>query len=81
MEQEQELPTMQDDRDTNEEDYPPTIEEVEMAIQKLKKSMAPGTDNVPAELFRYGGNKIVKHTSLYRKFGQRQKCRQIGTQV
>ena len=59
VEQEQELLRMQDHRDTNEEDSPPKIEEVEMAIQKLKKRKAPGMDNIPAELFRYGGNEIV----------------------
>jgi hypothetical protein len=47
---------MQDHNDTNEEDSSPTIEEVEMTVQKLKKYKAPGTDNIPAELFKYGGN-------------------------
>ena len=51
---------MQDHKDTNEEDSTPTIE-VEMAIQKLKNYKAPGTDNIPAELFKYGGNELVKH--------------------
>jgi hypothetical protein len=32
-----------------------------MAVQKLKKHKAPGTDNIPAELFTYGGNEIIKH--------------------
>jgi len=32
-----------------------------MAVQKLKKHKAPGTDNIPAELFKYGGNELVKH--------------------
>jgi len=50
---------MQDYKDTNEEDSAPTIEEVE--VQKLKNYKAPGTDNIPAELFRYGGNELVKH--------------------
>jgi len=34
---------------------------VEVAIQKLKNYKAPGTDNIPAELFIYGGNELVKH--------------------
>jgi sorting nexin-29 len=39
----------------------PAIEEVEMAVQKLKKYKAPGMDNIPAELFKYSGNELVKH--------------------
>jgi hypothetical protein len=61
MEQEKEPPIMQDHNDTHEEDSSPTIEEVEMAVQKLKKHKAPGTDNIAAELFKYGGNELVKH--------------------
>jgi hypothetical protein len=34
---------------------------VEMAVQKLKKHKAPGTDNMPEEIFKYGGNELVKH--------------------
>ena len=52
---------MQDYKDTNEEDSAPTVEEVEMAVQKLKNYKVPGTDNIPAELFKYGGNELVKH--------------------
>jgi len=52
---------MQDYKDTNEEDSAPTVEEVEVAVQKLKNYKAPGTDNIPAELFIYGGNELVKH--------------------
>jgi len=55
---------MQDYKDTNEEDSAPTVEEVEVAVQKLKNYKAPGTDNIPAELFRYGGNKLVEHILL-----------------
>ena len=32
-----------------------------MAVQKLRNYEAPGTDNIPAELFKYGGNELVKH--------------------
>ena len=32
-----------------------------MAVQELKKHKAPGTDNISAELFKYGGNEIIKH--------------------
>ena len=51
---------MQDHKHTKEEDSAPTIE-VEMAVQILKNYKAPGTDNIPAELFKYGGNGLVKH--------------------
>ena len=50
---------MQDYKDTNEEDSAPRVEE--MAVQKLKNYKAPGTDNIPVELFKYGGNELVKH--------------------
>jgi hypothetical protein len=61
MEQEKEPPIIQYRNDTNEEDSSPTIEEVELAVQKLKKHKVPGTDNIPAEPFKYGGNELVKH--------------------
>jgi sorting nexin-29 len=40
---------------------PPTLEEVEKEIKKLKKHKAAETDNIPAELYKYGGNELVKH--------------------
>jgi len=51
---------MQDHKDTNEEDSTPRVE-VEMTVQKLKNYKTPRTDNIPAELFKYGGNELVKH--------------------
>ena len=68
---------MQDHKDTNEKDSAPTIEEVEMAIQKLMNYKDPGTDNMPAGLFECGGNESVKHlyTTL---FGERKICQQNG---
>jgi hypothetical protein len=61
LEQEKGPPIMQDRNDTNEGDTSPTKEKEEMTIQKLKKHKAPGTDNIPAELFKYDGNELVKH--------------------
>ena len=57
---------MRDYKDINEEDCTPTVEEVEIAVQKLKNYKAPGTDNIPGELFKYGGNELVKqlHTII-----------------
>ena len=48
---------MRDYKDSNEEDSAPTVE-VEMAVQKLEKYKAP------AELFKYGGNELVKRLLL-----------------
>jgi hypothetical protein len=73
---------MQDYKDTKEEDFSPTVEEVEMAVQNLKKYKAPGTDNIPAELFKCGGNELLKHLhSIIREIWLKEKCQQIGIQV
>jgi hypothetical protein len=61
MEQEKEPIKVQDYKDTKEEDSSPAVEEVEMVVHKLKKYKAPGTDNIQAELFKYGGNELLKH--------------------
>jgi hypothetical protein len=39
----------------NHGDVPPTYKEVSNIINKLKRNKAPGTDNIPAELVKYGG--------------------------
>lgn len=36
----------------------PTLQEVEDEILKLKNFKAPGTDNIPGELFKHGGNAL-----------------------
>ena len=38
----------------------PTYKEVSDIIMKLKENKAPGTDNIPVELIKYGGY-ILKH--------------------
>ena len=38
---------------------PPTSDEIETAIQKLKNNRAPGICGIKAELLKYGGNAIV----------------------
>ena len=38
---------------------PPSIEEVGTAIKKLKNNKAAGSDGLPAELFKYGGDVLV----------------------
>jgi len=42
----------------------PTIEEIETAVKKLKNNKSPGTDNIPAELLKFGGDRLkqwLKH--------------------
>ena len=52
----QEVHTIENDREIE----PPTYKEVSDIINKLKRNKAPGTDNIPAELVKYGGY-ILKH--------------------
>ena len=41
-------------------DRVPTLVEVRDATSTLKNSKAPGTDSVPAEVLRYGGDTVVR---------------------
>lgn len=38
----------------------PTLEEVEQAMNKLKNGKAPGEDSLPAEIYKYGGGKLIR---------------------
>jgi len=49
--QEEEAYTIQNDIEIE----APTYKEVSDIINKLKRNKAPGTDNIPAELVKYGG--------------------------
>lgn len=40
---------------------PPTLNEVRAAIRKLKNNKAPGSDGLPAELFRWGGEELLNY--------------------
>lgn len=40
----------------HEMDAPPTTTELTRALQQLKNNKAPGIDNIPAELFKFGGS-------------------------
>ena len=41
-------------------DFPPSPEEVRSAIKKLKCHKAPGIDAIPAEVYKHGGDTLVK---------------------
>lgn len=41
-------------------DAPPTIEEVEIAIEKTKSNKAPGIDGIPAEVYKLGGEQLIR---------------------
>ncbi|KAJ4426743.1 hypothetical protein ANN_26542 [Periplaneta americana] len=50
----------------------PTLSEVEIAIENLKKYKSPGIDQIPAELIQEGGSAfIAKFINLYLLFGKR----------
>jgi len=36
----------------------PTIEEIETALKKLQNNKVPGTDNILAELLKFGGDRL-----------------------
>jgi hypothetical protein len=40
----------------------PSVFEVEMAVEKLKRYKSPGTGEIPAELMKAGGSKISSET-------------------
>ena len=42
----------------------PTTEEIETALKKLKNSKSHGTDNIPAELLKFGGDRLQQWLKL-----------------
>ena len=39
---------------------PPTLEETQVAIKQLSLNKSPGQDSIPAEIYVYGGDKLVQ---------------------
>ena len=65
---------------TAEQDIPePSLIEVELAIEKLKRHKATGVDHIPSELIQVGEGKLYKENikSLY-SFGKRKNCHKNG---
>ena len=40
-------------------DVPPTIDEITKAIRDLKNNKAPGSDGIPAKIYKHGGNTLL----------------------
>jgi hypothetical protein len=50
------------------EEEPPDILDIEMAIQSMNNNKSPGIDNIPAELYKYGGGLLLNNIhSLIRR--------------
>ena len=65
---------------TAEPDIPePSLIEVDLAIEKLKRHKATGVDHIPSELIQAGGGNYTKKyiNSLY-SFGTRKNCHKNG---
>jgi hypothetical protein len=57
----------------------PSLDEVEIAIGKLKSYKSPGTDNIPAELIKAGGETyILRYTDFFVVFEIRRNCHSSG---
>ena len=53
---------------------PPSREEIDLAISKMKKYKAPGPDNIQAELIRYGGVTLLDElVHLYQRIWEEEK--------
>lgn len=55
------------DDDDERETSAPTPEEIKKALKRLKNNKAPDEDNLPAELFKHGGEKLAAKLQLAQK--------------
>jgi hypothetical protein len=52
-----------------------SLVDVEISVVKLKSYKSPGTDNIPAELFKQGvKHYILRYTDLFVLYGIRMRC-------
>jgi hypothetical protein len=56
----------------------PSLLEVEIAIGKLKSYKSPGTDQIPAELIKAGGETLCSEIELFVLYGIRRNCHSSG---
>jgi hypothetical protein len=45
----------------SEEELTPSLEEVSMAVKCLNNNQSPGTDGIPAELYKHGETKLLQY--------------------
>jgi hypothetical protein len=57
----------------------PSLVEVEIAIGKMKSYKSPGTDQLPVELIKTGGETyVLRHRNLFVLYGIRRNCHSSG---
>ncbi|BHF72948.1 hypothetical protein SprV_0401602000 [Sparganum proliferum] len=56
---------------------PPSLHETIRAVQQLSSGKPPGSDAIPAEIYKHGGPQIMDHLmALFREMGRQGKARQ-----
>ncbi|BHF62952.1 hypothetical protein SprV_0200594100 [Sparganum proliferum] len=59
------LPQMETNADL---DLPPSLQETIRAVQQLSSGKAPGSDTIPAEVYKHGGPQLMDHlTALFQE--------------
>nr|VZI19294.1 unnamed protein product [Spirometra erinaceieuropaei] len=59
------LPQMETNVDLN---FPPSLQETIRAVQQLSSGKAPGSDAIPAEVYKHGGPQLMDHlTALFQE--------------